>query len=148
MGFELISAIASIAALVVAGVEAHRQRRQKYIEDFTQYLSGLATSLRDIAASLRDRRIPTEAGNRLKHTLDDFTSFQEKLKLSKEQRKELLTAHTKLHHALTEAEFLDNVLRGGVINYPKKQFDETLHQMERLAAFIAHLSDTLKLTLR
>ena len=113
------------------------EEHHKHVVYLGEYLTNIASCLREIKTELRRGRVPREAGKQLTRVMEGFSKNIEDLYIKDwELRKEIEDAQDAIKQLFTMGEFREEMIRGLILNAAKKERKEKLDDLERAAAKI------------
>lgn len=140
----LIGFVGGLIAVFVKARFDSKEQRRKEILALAEFIASISELLLGMQKKLSNAEVPTYEGNNLKQILKGYKETISNSKISKIKRKELENLLPDLEKLLTTAEFEDEVLRGSIISYDAASKDSLLKELQRSAARLKGMSDTLK----
>lgn len=134
----------SIIGVYLTHYYGKAQISQSEFDKFRNYLNEISVSLNKMVEKLNQNEVPTEAGNRLAKALENFEALYEDLNLKEDTRIDLTYAHEKLNRHLLDGIFLDDVIRGNILNNNLGKKDEILNEMKRTSGYLQGIALGLK----
>ena len=109
------------------------------LADFLETISDYLTQMH---GKLAHDEVPTQAGDRLKRALDEYESVLSESTLPSEKKTQLVSLYGNVRSVLSEAQFQDDVLKGGALGSPRS--DGLLAELQRVSGRILGMSDALR----
>ncbi|TLP71325.1 hypothetical protein FEA48_21105 [Pseudomonas nitroreducens] len=136
-----------LCALIGAYLTAHyKSVEHKRIEvaKLTKFLRDTASALADMREMLRNGKVPTSAGNRLKTTISGFHDVLQSAPLSSNERARLIGLLFDIEQCLVAGQAEDDYLEGKILHRPESDLADALREMDRVSARIEGMAIVLE----
>jgi hypothetical protein len=119
------------------------QKRQK-IERLEKFLRTLASCLKEMVRELEYNKVPHQAGTRIETAFTEFWSLVEQAGVDENDYNRLIGSYSALEQNLAEGQFLDDVIRGKILDQDATKKTRILSDMLRTSGYLEGIADTLK----
>lgn len=128
----------------IFGESRDKNQISKEALSLANFIESISDLLLVMYTKLSDNKVPTYEGYQLEWKLKSYTDVVAKLRITDNERKELESQLPDLQALLRNAELVDGIIRGDVLNYDPALRDKLLLDLLRTADRMKGMSDVLK----
>jgi hypothetical protein len=140
----LVGLLGALIGAYVTAKYARQSERRSQLAALADFLEGIAGCLERMEKSLRNDLVPTDDGHRLEEIVDGFATTVQRAPLDNRWKKETESLRSQLRQHLRDGEFLDDIIRGYVLEAPSDAKKRILHSMAVTSGRLRGQADLLR----